>query len=734
MFFFFNTELKVGKKYYLRELEDEFKCSNIGRIRHSGTTNTLLLVMDNKDLIYRDKWIAKNVVSFAGMGDSGDQSLEFIHNETLNKSNELDIRVYLTERVLDEDKYIYHGEVKLIDEPKTQKEGDRNIYYFNLMKLSNFEDVKKYLYNKGSDILIRKSILRMSTQLNKNSVATIVSMMKEDHIDTLVSEGGWFFTSIGCGYNPRATGQKYIRQGDDDSISKIFEKQNNLINPFYKKKLGRNAPEHEDDDIYIITKKNMQNHTFKVRSLQVEHSYLGDFFIDLEDQNLNNDELSNQGIFFSTLIGINGSGKSSVLQFIQDIFLSLIYSSDNGKSYLMKECAFSLKYEYNGEVYEITKELGEKLNSTPILHDGEYKSVESVHLPNTIITNSFVLNDKFNFKKHNRNKAGYKYLGIRTSETTGNIKSLNQRMGSQILKGLNDNEFIKSLKNGLEFIKVDEKIDIIIKGGGRNKFSFYKKSTYKGVLSLDECNLIDKMIVNEFIRPYGNDNKKLSYVITVDLTRNIINDEVFYKMIDNLAIKGFLEIESLMFYRGTPISINDMSSGENHFVTSLVTIASEINDGALVLIDEPEISLHPNWQNRYIDALNASFKNRRAVHFIIATHSQFVVSNLGNNNTSLTMLFFENNHLYSEVFTKKTYGWSAEEILLKVFKMPSTRNYYLASILDELLAHYKQGKTFEELSDGHKEHYKLLNAIKPNLNEDDPLRKLVIYFLEKANV
>lgn len=60
----------------------------------------------------------------------------------------------------------------------------------------------------------------------------------------------------------------------------------------------------------------------------------------------------------------------------------------------------------------------------------------------------------------------------------------------------------------------------------------------------------------------------------------------------------------------------------------------------MVLIDEPEISQHPNWQMQIIDMLDKCLSDSKC-HFIIATHSHFLVSDLPNYKSSVTYLYQE---------------------------------------------------------------------------------------------
>lgn len=61
----------------------------------------------------------------------------------------------------------------------------------------------------------------------------------------------------------------------------------------------------------------------------------------------------------------------------------------------------------------------------------------------------------------------------------------------------------------------------------------------------------------------------------------------------------------------------------------------------LILIDEPDLHLHLNWQKRYISTLLNVFGNLLKIReditltFILATHSPFIISDLPKNSVRL---------------------------------------------------------------------------------------------------
>lgn len=72
------------------------------------------------------------------------------------------------------------------------------------------------------------------------------------------------------------------------------------------------------------------------------------------------------------------------------------------------------------------------------------------------------------------------------------------------------------------------------------------------------------------------------------------------------------------------MSVDSLSSGEQQLVVMGFYIVFEIEEGSLVLLDEPEISMHLNWQQALYPLLN-KISELRTLKFLCATHSPLIV-------------------------------------------------------------------------------------------------------------
>ena len=77
------------------------------------------------------------------------------------------------------------------------------------------------------------------------------------------------------------------------------------------------------------------------------------------------------------------------------------------------------------------------------------------------------------------------------------------------------------------------------------------------------------------------------------------------------------------------ISVDDLSTGEKQIVFRGAHLLKNTNNlsGGVVLIDEPELSMHPSWQKKVFDYYRQLFTNSgdQKVQMIIATHSEYVI-------------------------------------------------------------------------------------------------------------
>ena len=140
---------------------------------------------------------------------------------------------------------------------------------------------------------------------------------------------------------------------------------------------------------------------------------------------------------------------------------------------------------------------------------------------------------------------------------------------------------------------------------------------------------------------------------------------------------------------GTRVYVDQLSSGERVYLILLIDLARRLqiimpnkhigNIPGIILIDEVELNLHPDWQRKIIPALTDVF---RSCQFIVTTHSPQVVGELAGDNIIILSRDDEMSAKWSR-FREDTYGRDSNELLVKVLGA-SERNQEIKTELESL--------------------------------------------------
>ncbi|SOX52578.1 hypothetical protein MAAFP003_1244 [Mycobacterium ahvazicum] len=107
----------------------------------------------------------------------------------------------------------------------------------------------------------------------------------------------------------------------------------------------------------------------------------------------------------------------------------------------------------------------------------------------------------------------------------------------------------------------------------------------------------------------------------ITLLEDLINRRFLRKRIRVSADDGLQVISTT---RGTVIPPKGLSSGEQHELVLMYNLLFRVRPGTLVLIDEPEISLHVAWQMSFLDDV-VRIAHSSEFRFIVATHSPQII-------------------------------------------------------------------------------------------------------------
>jgi len=128
-----------------------------------------------------------------------------------------------------------------------------------------------------------------------------------------------------------------------------------------------------------------------------------------------------------------------------------------------------------------------------------------------------------------------------------------------------------------------------------------------------------------------------------------------------------------------PLVLDDASSGELSLISSLIFLIGLVPRNGVVLIDEPENSLHPGWQRQYVEKVLEAllYKN---VSLVIATHSPLIVTGSMARHGPITTVYRVNGPAFErlEINSDPTSPNGIEEVLWKAFEVVTPANHFVS--------------------------------------------------------
>ncbi|WP_185210841.1 AAA family ATPase [Sphingobacterium mizutaii] len=466
----------------------------------------------------------------------------------------------------------------------------------------------------------------------------------------------------------------------------------------------------------------------------------------------------------SILIGINGSGKSTILEAIAQIFSS---------AFLKEESRFGFKIEYELRLEEVIEQ-----TATTSEFKTEYIKVEisssnsgepllyKVHVADKVLTRENEIEKHFGaFTKILPSNIVIYYSGL--AEIMKQIclphdekLSVNYRKGNTnihrpffyfepplfnlILVTLLSYEFGDIPKFLHERCKIAgvQSIRITLKrpSWGRGKAENWWGAKGEVKTLLDLLNRIGTSLVisekdsqingNVIIEVWQNDALNitiLSQEKLFEIREHFVEEKTLFKILNTLIIDGFepevtFSLTQPEEQSGKPFNV--LSEGEQQAIIIRGLIELVNNENTLFLFDEPDTYLHPSWQRNFIEDIEQLINKMdfNTSQFLITTHSPQLLSNATPENCDVQIM--EDGEIVE--VTPKYYGRDISTILYEMMGV-ERRNKKVAKLLSVLFNHIED----EELSLATEEYIKLASL----LGEDDPAivrAKTQLDYLEEA--
>ncbi|WP_336015924.1 AAA family ATPase [Fusobacterium polymorphum] len=173
-----------------------------------------------------------------------------------------------------------------------------------------------------------------------------------------------------------------------------------------------------------------------------------------------------------------------------------------------------------------------------------------------------------------------------------------------------------------------------------------------------------------------------------EVTNKVINEinGIFDILELDVKLKGFSKDEkTLPIFEnsaGEEFDINDLSSGEKQLFLRTLSIKMLEPNNSIILIDEPELSLHPKWQQRIIEVYKKIGENNQ---IIVATHSPHILGSVSNENI---FILYRNENGKIEAKTGdelySSYGQPVDRVLKDIMGLKSVRTPKIDRDIQEL--------------------------------------------------
>jgi predicted ATP-binding protein involved in virulence len=369
----------------------------------------------------------------------------------------------------------------------------------------------------------------------------------------------------------------------------------------------------------------------------------------------------------TAIVGENGSGKSNLLNRIEK--LCKLKPSKNYISILKED----EKLFYLSEKEINSNKPCIKLTYSNLSKELKEREIQRVFIKNDEINEQTFNEEYFNLLIQNQ-KIDYQFLNknffdscriIIDNKKDENFISLNETLplkNTNIFLDINEdvldtkqenifycfefilneiiftfNRFSKDIKNELirmegtnqeKIIKAKEVIKKFKNKADKNEPHFFQDEHYQKLFKLFfEFNILGfEDIYENLTKTYTTkDIKKLD-----ELIKN--NEFLSYLKEEHVLIYDF-------FDSSTNVYFENLSDGEKRFLGFFTHLRNKIkhekNNNNFILLDEPEIYLHPNWQKKFIKNLIDFFKinyPNKILYIFITSHSPFLLSDLPKEN------------------------------------------------------------------------------------------------------
>jgi len=269
--------------------------------------------------------------------------------------------------------------------------------------------------------------------------------------------------------------------------------------------------------------------------------------------------------------------------------------------------------------------------------------------------------------------------------------------------------------NSRDNCRICFELDGVIIDHGSNSYdmTFFDKVIYLDAMIENDIE-IEKLIL-DYIDYFIYDRNENAIVGIENLQKDM--DDIFdgfnlnfhFKKIDYKTKKPIFSNEDSI-RDDINFSLKELSTGERTLLSKMLYLHLKEPKDKVILIDEPETSLHPSWQNKILEFYE-NFAKINNNQIIIATHSPNII---GSSKNKYLRILRKNREGNIEIADKiKAEGRDINSILFDVMGEVAYRPHKFRDMIDKLFVEIDD-KNFEEAK-------KQLKILKKSYGEEDSI-------------
>lgn len=441
----------------------------------------------------------------------------------------------------------------------------------------------------------------------------------------------------------------------------------------------------------------------------------------------------------SVLIGENGSGKSTILELIAEIFGHLHkYFVLEGRTSAFVD-GYEIVYDYTFQGITHTIEIhshGKDGKFVPEIWvddkdisiariEKEYGGISNLLPSKTILSYAGISDHLKKLSEHFEEKYKGEITKVNNQYSFSPLNLPKERpfiyIKPEHLSMLIVSLFISDDKQDVDFLseylgieKYECRISIVLKKPTWTKKPKEKWWGASGNVALQFLQTIDLYADKEDWDKEKNNILTYHFDGTINLEMafadlNAYAKDIAFTIFDTLLYDDLLSEIRVAWNldNGEEMDLNRLSEGQKQVVLTLGlnSVLGENGKNLLYLFDEPDVFLHPQWQQKFVNNIRNGLDDTSMA--IITSHSPSIVSNLKNQNLHLLRK--------GKVVTKslKYYGKTVESILGDYFGLESTRSN---DVTNQIASLWKQIQNNEYMTEAFEKEMQELTSI---LGADD---------------